>query len=331
MRVADRFFCAILPFLITVGCDGKQSNVPERPAGPPVVVYAARDAAFIQSVLDAYSKETGVRVLLTTETSRALINKLGAEKHRSTADLVIADGIGHLWRAASNDILRPSNSELLKSKIPKHLRDSENLWFALLVSGRAIAYDKRSLDSRELTNYAALGDERWREKLCLSSATNTDNQSQIAMMIAEHGDQPTELIVRSWIANLAISVVADSATLLKEIEEGRCSLGIVSSVDAARHAREAPDSSVALFWPQETYIDVVAAAVTRHAGNPAGALQVLEWLWSDKGQKLLAAEKLEYAASQELPFESISSVDLAGAGYYLEDAVRLMERAHYRH
>lgn len=306
----------------------------ERPPAPPVVVYAARDAASMRSVFDAYTSDTGISVALTTESDRALIDRLSAEKHRSTADLVITDGIGNLWNAVERDILRPSNSELLGSKVPESLRDPEDLWIVLLVFGRTIAYDRRLIDPGELSGYDALGDKRWRDSLCLSTAADVDNQAHVAMMIAEHGDRPAELIVRSWIANLAMPVVTDGARLLQEIEAGRCSLGIAGSDDVARHTRDNPDTGVGIFWPPASsggaYINVVGAAVTRHAGNPPGALKLLEWLASEKGQEALTTETLEYPVSQGLPLEAVSSINLAGAGYYQEDAVNLMERARWR-
>ena len=294
----------------------------------------------MRAVLDAYTEETGINVLLTTESGRALIDRLGAEKHRRTADLVLTDSIGHLWRAVDNDILRPSTSQTLETNIPESLRDPENLWFALLVFGRIIAYDKRQTDPDELTGYSALGDDRWRGKLCLSSATDVDIQSHIAMMIGDYGERSAELTVRDWIANLAIPVVADDPQLLQAIGNGQCGAGIVNSDDLARFTRDYPDTSVAGFWPRASsggaYINIVGAAVTRHAGNPLGARQLLEWLSSEKGQRQLAGRDLEYPASQNVPADEvlgdwgelqINPISLAGSGYHHEEAVKLMERA----
>lgn len=319
--------------LSLAGCGGDTSETSKVPAGPPIIVYAARDAASIQSALDAYSKETGINVGLTTDNGHALIDRLGAERHTATADLILTDGIGYLWRAAENDYLRPSISDLLKDNIPDNLRDPDNLWVALLVVARTIAYDKTLIDSDDLTSYAALGDGRWRQKLCMTSNSLSGNQSHVAMMILEHGDRPAELIVRSWIANLAIPFVADDGELLREIDDGRCSLGIVNSDVAARYVRDDPDSKLASYQPAASaggsYVDVVGAAVTRHAGNAAGALHLLEWLSSEKGQAALAAENLEYRPGEKRPADQSSAVSLAGAGFYLEDAVKLMERAHW--
>lgn len=325
LYAARLIVCSLCLCVLVSACGSDKSKSPGRPPGPPVVVYAALDGNAARSIIDAYSDDTGVNIRLTTESGRALIDKLSAEKQRSTADLFISDSVAHLWTAVERDILRPSDSELLRNNVPGQLRDQENLWIGLRATARTIVYDKRSIDSASLVGYAELGDEKWRGKLCLSTSTRADNRSHAAMMIAEHGDRPTEMIVRSWIANLAIPIITDNARLLQEIDDGRCGLGIVNSDDAADYSRDNPLTSVAMYWPPASsggaHIDIIGAAVTRHAGNPAGALHLLEWLSSAKARKLLAGENLDY---------QVSSVSLAGAGYYLEDALRLMDRAHWK-
>ncbi len=81
MRVAKLLFCAISMCLVATGCGGDVPEPSERPPAPPVVVYAARDVTSMRAVLDAYTEESGITVLLTTESGRALIDRLSGEKH----------------------------------------------------------------------------------------------------------------------------------------------------------------------------------------------------------------------------------------------------------
>lgn len=327
---------------IIIACSGDQPNMPRGPAAVPLRVYAAWDEQRIRPVLDAYTAETGVNILLTTESGRALTDRLMAERHQATADLFVSDGARHLWVAVDDDLLRPTDSELLYKSIPQALRDPDRLWFALLVRGRVLAYDTRASVANDLTGYAGLADARWRQRLCLSSATKADNQTLVAMLIAEHGLRAAERIVRGWLANLALPVLADDAEVLQAIGDGRCSVGMVSSDRAGGFERDHADTPVALIWPSAAsggaYVDILGAGVTRHAGNPQAAVELLEWLASASGQQRLAGQNLAYPANPQVPADHslaewnslpIRAVQIAGAGFYLEDAAKLMQRAGY--
>ena len=79
--------------------------------------------------------------------------------------------------------------------------------------------------------------------------------------------------------------------------------------------------------------------MARHASNPFGAAALLDWLSTEAGQKLLAGDHMEYPVNPRVPADpsmaawhelAISAAQLAGAAYYYEEAVLLMERAGYR-
>jgi iron(III) transport system substrate-binding protein len=162
------------------------------------------------------------------------------------------------------------------------------------------------------------------------------------MLIAEYGLRQAELIVRGWLANLALPVLTDDAEVLQAIEDGRCGIGMVNSDQAAGLERLHPGTPVALFWPPAAaggaYVDILGAGVSRHAADPLGAVRLLEWLASAPAQVRLARQILAYPATPEVPADHslaawsslpISPVNIANAGLHLEDAVKLMQRAGY--
>ena len=57
---------------------------------------------------------------------------------------------------------------------------------------RTIAYSTERVKPAELSTYAALGDPRWKGKLCLRSGKAVYNQSLVAMMIGDIGEEATE-------------------------------------------------------------------------------------------------------------------------------------------
>lgn len=338
---------AILSLVVTAGlaaCGPSTPDAEQSSATPePVVVYSARAEQLIQPIFDAYTEATGVPVRYTTDSEQPLIQKLLAEGETTPADLLLTVDAGNLWYAAEEGALRPTYSDTLERNIPGHLRDPENRWFGLSVRARTIVYSMERADPAELEGYAGLADEKWQGRLCLRTSEKVYNQSLVAMLIADLDEERTERIVRGWVDNLATDVFANDTQLIEAIAAGQCDVGIVNTYYFGRLQRDNPDIPVAIHWPPArtggVHVNVSGAGVTRHADNADGAQALLEWMSSEAAQKLLGGENLEYPANPGVeshpivaawgPFEA-NPMNVAQAGHYQADAVRLMDRAGYR-
>ncbi len=329
---------------ILAGCGPSPSPASEPSATPePVVVYSARAEQLIQPIFDAYTEATGVPIRYTTDSEQPLIQKLLAEGETTPADLLLTVDAGNLWYAAEQGALRPTYSETLEGNIPAHLRDPENMWFGLSVRARTIVYSTERVDPALLEGYAGLADEAWKGRLCLRTSEKVYNQSLVAMLIADLGEEQTERIVRGWVDNLATDVFSNDTRLIEAIAAGQCDVGIVNTYYFGRLQRVNPDIPVAIHWPPPktggVHVNVSGAGVTRHADNPEGAQALLEWMSSAEAQTFLGGENLEYPANPEVEPHPIvaawgsfdaNPMNVAQAGYYQADAVRLMDRAGYR-
>lgn len=343
-NAGQRGLLPVILMLFLGACGGDRPEpAAEATADDPVVVYSARAEQLIRPIFDAYTAETGVPIRYTTDSEQPLIQKLLAEGETTPADLLLTVDAGNLWYAAQQGALRPTYSELLESNIPAHLRDPDGMWFGLSVRARTIVYDTRDVDPSELTDYRGLADEKWRGKLCLRTSEKVYNQSLVAMLIADYGEEQTERTVRGWVANLATDVFSNDSSLIEAIAAGQCDVGIVNTYYFGRLQKEKPDIPVAIFWPAaETggvHVNISGAGVTRHAGNAEGARALLEWMSSEAAQKLFGGENMEYPANPAVEAHPLvaawgtfepSPMNVAQAGAYQADAVRLMDRAGYR-
>lgn len=335
-------FCLTL----TLAACGGSSDAPGSPTGDnvdAVVVYSSRAEQLIKPIFDAYTAETGVSIRYTTDSEQPLIQKMMAEGETGAADVLLTVDAGNLWYAAEEGVLRPTRSSILEENIPEHLRDPENLWFAMSVRARTIMYDRRVVDPAELTDYAGLADEKWRGKLCLRTSAKVYNQSLVAMLIAQFGEREAELIVRGWVANLATDVFSNDTKLLEAIEAGQCQVGISNTYYFGRLQSANPEIPIGVFWPAAdtggVHVNISGAGVARHAKNPAGAKALLEWMSSDKAQAMLGGDNFEYPANPSVRPDPLvqawgifdpSPMNVSQAGVYQADAVKLMDRAGYR-
>ena len=312
-------------------------------AADTLVVYSARNEQLIKPLFERYTAETGTQIKFITDKEGALLARLKAEGAHTPADILVTVDAGNLWQAAQEGVLAPVDSPTLKQNIPSHLRDAQGRWYGLSVRARTVVYSTQRVKPGELTTYEALGDAKFKDRLCLRTSKKVYNQSLVAMMIARHGEAKTEQIVRSWVKNLAAPVFADDTQLMNAIVAGQCDVGIVNTYYFGRLKKKEPQAPIALFWPNQkssgVHVNVSGAGVTAHAKHRAGAIKLLEWLSSPVAQNLFADENLEYPANPAVKPHAIvaawgsfkpDTINVAEAGRLQAQAVKLMDRAGYK-
>ena len=307
------------------------------------MVYSARNEQLIKPIFDRYTAETGVAVRFVTDDAGPLIERLAAEDANSPADILLTVDAGELWNAAERGLLRPIESPTLAANIPEALRDPGNRWFGLSLRARTIVYSTERVKPEDLSDYAALADRRWRGKVCLRTSKKVYNQSLVAMLIAEHGEQKTEEVVRGWVANLATQPFSNDTLLMEAIAAGQCDVGIVNTYYFGRLLRDKPDLPLKLFWADQAsngvHVNVSGAGVATHAPHADAARKFLEWLSQPEAQSLFAGLNLEYPANPTVASDPLvmawgafkkSPMNIAKAGELQSTAVKLMDRAGYR-
>ncbi len=312
-------------------------------AAEPLVVYSARKYQLVEQLFQEYGRERGIEVKSVTDDGAPLIQRLVAEGRHSPADVFISVDAGDLWRATDAGLLAPVKSKALSDAIPAHLRDPKGRWFGLAVRARTIAYATGRVQPSELSTYAALGDAKWKGRLCLRSGKHVYNQSLVAMMIADGGEAAAERVVRSWVANLAVEPFSSDTLLLNAIAAGQCDVGIVNSYYLGRLQSEKPGFPVQIFWADQraggTHVNISGGGVTRYAKNRDEAIRFLEWLASPGIQKRFASVNFEFPASRHAeplpvvaawgPFEQ-KLVNVGKVGQLQPAAVKLLDRAGWR-
>jgi len=312
-----------------------------------VVVYSARNEQLIKPLFDAYTRDTGVPIKFITDKEGPLMARLKAEGRNTPADMLLTVDAGNLWQASKEGLLRPIRSKTLQANIPAHLRDPGNEWFGLSVRARTLVYNTGKVKPADLSTYEALADPKWKGRLCLRTSKKVYNQSLVAMLITEYGEEKTEKMVRGWVANLATSPFPDDTKAMEAVAAGQCDVTLVNTYYYGRLMAKQPNLPLAIFWPNQqlknkaagVHVNVSGAGVTRYARNPAGAQKLIEWLSSGKAQNLFADANLEYPVNPNVaPDKTVAAwgsfrqnlINVKEAGSLQAQAVRLMDRAGYK-
>lgn len=292
------------------------------PSALPVVVYAAdEDKAYLPALLEEFTRATGTLVTVRNGSVPGIVDDVLLDRVSPPADVLLTPSVAGVWRAAEEGQLRPHASPQLAG-LPDWLRDPDDYWIALSYQRAVIAYDPRQVAAAELPAYAVLAEAAFRDKLCLSSSALAINRSVIALLQQRLGPRAAELAVRGWVANLAAPPFDTEAAVLAALQGGICAVAIVSAGIAA----PATGAKLAIVTPADAAAAAEALGVTRHARNPDGARQLLDWLLQPKVQARHAAAR----SASPVVDDATAALPLVQAARGDTDAGLLAERARYR-
>jgi len=284
--------------LLLASCDNE-------PPPSPVIVFVAGEESQLAESFAGFTSATGIPVDARSGDSAKLVDAL-IHKTGDPADVLISNDLGDVWRATESGALRPIQSTVFESQ-QAFLKDPDRYWAALKARSIAIFHHN---EVRPLTfDVGALGRPTFAGKVCLSSSDLPISRALITFLIEDRGVREAERLVRRWVRNLAKPPVESEAQLLEAIATGECEYGIASFPNKIEGATA--------FLVEPHLISITAVGIGRHARNPEGAQQLVDWLVSDNA----AVFRSE---SEFMPRPAYV------AGFRDEEARLLAERAGYR-
>jgi len=323
MKTALRSCATLMTVVVLLVACTREPNPASGTPQLPIVVYAAyEDKNYLPELFTEFTRETGSIVIVRNGTVPGIVDDVIQERISPPADVLLTPAAVGVWRAAEAGQLRPNYSPLVAAKVAAWLRDPDNFWVALSYRDAVLVYDPDQFAAADLATYEALGEQRFRRQLCLSSSGLAINRSVLAMLAQKLGERGAELAVRGWVANLALPAFDTEENLLGALESGSCGVAILPSDVAILQ----PDSRLRVVTPSATYSAAEAIGITRHARNPDGAAQLIDWLLQPEIQKRHAAAMSTLPAINATERNSALSQAAAGDA----EARLLAERARYR-
>ncbi|TQD40464.1 Fe(3+) ABC transporter substrate-binding protein [Haloflavibacter putidus] len=329
-----KVFLIVVAFALFTACKNdeknKETSTEDKAQKEQVVnLYTHRHYKPDQNIIEMFEKETGIKVKVTNASADELIQKMKMEGKQSPADVLITVDAGRLHRAKEQGLLQSIESDKLESRIPSHLQDTDNQWFGITKRARIIAYAKDRVSPEDLSTYEDLTSEKWNNKILVRSSSNIYNQSLMASIIANNGEEEAKEWVKGIVNNMARAPKGSDRDQVKAVVAGEGDLAIVNSYYIGKMLNS-PDSEevetakkIDLFFPNQdgrgTHVNVSGAGVTKYAPNKENAIRFIEFLVSDEAQKEFTNANYEYPV-----VETVEPVqDIKAWGDFKEDTLAL--------
>lgn len=268
-------------------------------------LYSTREPQLVEPVIASFTAATGITIKLTYIADN-LVKRMKAEGDASPADVLMTIGLDKTSQFAANGLTQPTASPVLDKAIPPQLRGAE--WISLSVRPRVVMVRKDS--ALDAIRYEDLADPRFRGQLCIRSPLHQNNVALIAAYLVHHGADATEAWLRGIKANLAHAPEGKDNDVIRQLAEGRCSIGIANTVALAQ-LRDGREGAEWTDWANKvktvpttfngagTHVNLTGAALAKHAPHRAVALKFLEFLVTPAAQKTYASAELEYPVTTD--------------------------------
>ncbi|RYM33067.1 Fe(3+) ABC transporter substrate-binding protein [Brumimicrobium glaciale] len=329
-----KILIAVVTFSLLTACGSNNeekdnSNVQETQKEQVVNVYTHRHYEPDQDIFKMFEEQTGIKVKVINASADELIQKMKMEGKQSPADVLITVDAGRLSRAKDQGLLQSIQSEILEKTVPSHLQDVDNQWFGLTKRARIIAYSLDRVKPEELSTYEELVSNKWKGKILVRSSSNIYNQSLMASIIANDGEEIAKKWAKGIVANMARSPKGSDRDQVKAVVAGEGDLAIVNSYYIGKMLNS-PDAEevatakkIGLFFPNQegrgTHINVSGAGVAKYAPNKENAIRFIEFLVSQDAQQIFTDANYEYPI-----LESVAPTnDIKAWGDFKEDTLGL--------
>ncbi len=294
-----------------------------------VNLYTYREQKLIQPLLDAFTKETGIKVNVVSASS-GLEQRIKTEGVNSPADVLLTVDIGRLEDAVQAGITQPIKSDVIDKAVPAQYRDPEGHWAGVSMRARVV-YASKDRVKQDAITYEELADPKWKGKICIRSGQHIYNNALFAAMIAKHGEAKAEEWLKGLKANLARKPSGGDREQARDVAAGTCDIGIGNTYYWAlmlknpkqKEWAEATKVILPTFASGGTHVNVSGVVLAKNAPNKANAMKLIEWLAGDTAQHMYADTNNEYPVKANIKPNEI----VAGYGKLNPDPMPLSKIA----
>jgi iron(III) transport system substrate-binding protein len=340
-----RIVLFISTILVLSSCDNtaKESN--------EINLYSQRHYKVDENQYEAFENETGIKINVVKANADELIERLKNEGENSPADLFITVDAGKLQKAKDLDLLQKISSPIINQNVDVDLKDVNGYWIPITYRARILVYSKDRVKSDELSTYANLTDEKWRNKVLVRSSSNAYNQALLSSIVANNGVDAASKWARDLVKNFARDPKGNDRDQVKAIAAGQGDVAIVNSyyigllLSSENEEEIKAGNSVGVFFPNQgedetgSHINVSGIGLIKNAPNKENAIKLMEFLTSESAQKIYTNTSYEYPANPNVePNEIVKKwgsfkkdkLDLNQLGVFRNKAIEIFDKSGWK-
>ena len=312
-------------------------------------MYVSTDPYVAQPILDQFTAETGIEVVLVGDTeakkTTGLVERLRMERDRPVADVFWSSEAMQTIALAEEGVLAPHADDRF-ADWPPNFRDADGRWYGFSPRPRVLVYHVDRFDPEEVpATWEGVADARWNGRVVLADPRFGTTGGHLGAMLAAWTARSTperfDAMIDGLAANGATMLPGGNAAVVDAVLRGEADLGFTDADDVraaqqrglpvgmihARHELDGPGGG--------TFLMPNTVSIVHGAPHQEQAERLLAYLLSDDVARALAASvsgntPLQPMVAKEFPDLAVADplkVDLVAASACRVDAVDRLLRA----
>jgi iron(III) transport system substrate-binding protein len=277
--------------MILVGCGKEEAKTSEAPVkSNELTVYSSHPSELINSVVNSFTEETGIKVNVVGAGTGELLKRVQAESANPLGDVIWGGGAESLnsfkeyfapYKTASHDRIDPL------------FRDTEDRWFGFALLPMVIIYNTDLVTGDDIpTSWADVTDPKWKGKIAMASPVKSGSSYTITATLLTAFGKDTEAgfdFVKKFVANLDGKILGSSSGVPKGVVDKEYAVGLTLEKSAVKYKNAG--GHIGIVYPSEGTSAVPdAAALIKGAVNEENGKLFLDYIVSKDVQTTLANE-----------------------------------------
>jgi iron(III) transport system substrate-binding protein len=280
------------------------SETPGSLAGTEITVYNGQHEKLTKAWADAFSAETGVKVVLRNADESELANQIVQEGAASPADVFLTENSPAMALVENKKLLAAVDADTLAA-VPAQFRPSTNKWTGIAARSTVFAYNPAKLSADQLPkSLLELAQPEWQGRWAASPG-GADFQAIVSALLELKGPDVT----LEWLTGMKknFSAYKGNNTVMKAVNAGDIASGVIYHyywfADQAGTKENSSNTKLYYFKNQDpgAFVSVSGGGVLASSKHQAAAQAFLKFIVGEAGQKILqTGTSFEYPVASDV-------------------------------
>ncbi len=270
-----------------------------------LLVYNAQHESLTKEWIDAFTKETGIKVTYRQGGDTELGNQLVAEGDKSPADVFLTENSPAMAAVERAGLFADLDAGTI-AQVPAPYRPASGKWTGFAARTTVFVYNKAKLQPEQLPkSLMDLEQPVWKGRWG-APPTKADFQAIVAALLQLKGEAATA----QWLAGMKANAVAynDNIATLKAVNAGEVDGGVIYHYywfrDQAKTKEMSGNTALYYFKNQDpgAFVSLSGGGVLKSSKKAQQAQQFLKFTTGKAGQEVLEkGDSFEYPVASGVP------------------------------